>query len=268
MAKMEVSEALGKLKLALETFKTSDDYVAYLKNQARFHRYSPRNMALILWQKPDATHVAGFTAWQRMGRVVKKGETGLSILAPVPFSKTDGDKVKSGVFFKLSAVFDVSQTEAVKENAFDPEELSFVAKGESDLYETVKECALADVIPSITEVDFIKGGAMGTHERGTHKLQIVKTNTAAMACIALHEWAHARVQPDGKVYDYDQEEVIVESITYIVAQVLGIQDEAETSSFRYITGWMQKDEKAFIKALGVIQTEAKKMVELIERGCK
>jgi len=262
MAKMEVKEALEKLQLTLATFKDSDDYKSWLKNQARFHRYSPRNMALILWQKPDATHVAGFTAWKRMGRAVLKGETGIEILSPVPFKKDNG---KSGVFFKMSAVFDISQTEAVKENAFTPDDVRFVAAGETDLYEAVKAAALSDVIPSIQEVESL-GRAMGTHERGTHNLQIVKTNSAAMACIALHEWAHARVQPDGKVYTYQQEEVIVESIAFTVAQVLGIQSESETSSFRYITGWMKDDEKLFVKALGVIQQEAKAMVALIEKG--
>jgi len=263
--KMEVTEALEKLKVGLTNFSTSEDYIKFLKNQAKFHRYSPRNMWLILNQMPEASYVAGFTKWQSMGRSVKKGESGLSILSPVPFKKTDGDKVKSGMYFKMSAVFDISQTEAVKENAFTLDDVRFVAAGESDLYETIKAVALGDVIPSIDEVESL-GRTMGTHERGTHKLQIVKTNSAAMACILLHEWAHARVQPDGKVYSYEQEEVIVESITFVVAQALGIQSETETSSFRYITDWKKDDDKLFTKALGVIQTEAKQMIELIEKG--
>src|SRR6187402_1164285 len=103
--KMEVTEALEKLKVGLTNFSTSEDYIKFLKNQAKFHRYSPRNMWLILNQMPEASYVAGFTKWQSMGRSVKKGESGLSILSPVPFKKTDGDKVKSGMYFKMSAVF-------------------------------------------------------------------------------------------------------------------------------------------------------------------
>lgn len=269
MAKIEVSEALEKLKLALATFKSSDDYKAYLRNQARFHRYSPRNMALILWQKPDATHVAGFTAWQRMGRSVKKGEKGLSILSPIPFTKTDGDKVKSGMFFKLTAVFDVSQTEAVKENAFDPSDLDTEVKGETDLLDTVKAVVEKQGVP-VTFVDYVKGhpNAGGVYYPQSNRIEIKQSNTAAMAAVLIHEWAHLTQNENRKDYTYDQEEVIVESIAFIVSQVLGIQDEAETSSFHYITSWLRDDEKKFTKALGVIQKEAKAMIELIEKGVK
>jgi hypothetical protein len=50
---------------------------------SRFHDYSIGNQILIMLQKPDATKVAGFNTWKELGRWVKKGEKGISILAPV-----------------------------------------------------------------------------------------------------------------------------------------------------------------------------------------
>ena len=50
---------------------------------ARFHTYSPNNIWLILAQNPDATQVAGFHTWRKIGRQVRKGERGIAILAPM-----------------------------------------------------------------------------------------------------------------------------------------------------------------------------------------
>jgi hypothetical protein len=61
----------------------SETLKGYLKAMGRFHRYSVGNAILIGLQKPDATHVAGFRAWQQLGRHVKKGEHGIAIMAPV-----------------------------------------------------------------------------------------------------------------------------------------------------------------------------------------
>ena len=55
---------------------------------ATFHNYSFSKMMLICLQRPDATHVAGFNTWKKLGRYVKKGEKGIGIIAPMVF----GDK--------------------------------------------------------------------------------------------------------------------------------------------------------------------------------
>ena len=59
------------------------DWKAWLSVAARFHSYSFGNTMLILAQRPDATQVAGYRAWQSLGRQVEKGERGIQILAPV-----------------------------------------------------------------------------------------------------------------------------------------------------------------------------------------
>jgi hypothetical protein len=71
--------------LALETdlARQSDEMQRYLDFVARFHQYSPSNIFLIMLTKPDATHVAGYQAWKKMGRYVRKGEKGIPIFAPL-----------------------------------------------------------------------------------------------------------------------------------------------------------------------------------------
>jgi antirestriction protein ArdC len=106
--------ALQKLEQALETACTAGGWRAYLTTQARFYRYSFRNLLMIQIQNPDATRVAGFHDWLKLGRHVRKGEKGLAILAPIKFSRldTDSGETETGVRgFRTVYVFDISQTD-------------------------------------------------------------------------------------------------------------------------------------------------------------
>ena len=66
----------------------SEKYMRYLSVMSRFHRYSVNNTMLIYMQKPDATLVAGYNKWKnQFERHVKKGERGITIIAPTPYKK-------------------------------------------------------------------------------------------------------------------------------------------------------------------------------------
>ena len=66
----------------------SEKYMRYLSVMSKFHRYSVNNTMLIYMQKPEATLVAGFNKWKnQFARHVKKGEHGITIIAPTPYKK-------------------------------------------------------------------------------------------------------------------------------------------------------------------------------------
>ena len=94
----------------------SEALTDYLKAIGRFHRYSLHNVMLIASQKPNASYVAGFRAWNQLGRFVKKGEKGIVILAPIVRRKAENDEdhqeaSASVAGFRAAYVFDVSQTD-------------------------------------------------------------------------------------------------------------------------------------------------------------
>ena len=112
----------------------SEKYMRYLSVMSRFHRYSVNNTMLIYMQKPDATLVAGYNKWKnQFERHVKRGEHGITIIAPTPFKKkieeqkldpdtkapildADGkavmeEKEIESPMFRPVKVFDVSQTD-------------------------------------------------------------------------------------------------------------------------------------------------------------
>src|ERR1700720_1682148 len=76
------TRATEELSAALSAGRT-EELTRYLAAIGRFHRYSLHNVMLITLQKPHATHVAGFHAWNKLGRHVRKGEKGIFILAPL-----------------------------------------------------------------------------------------------------------------------------------------------------------------------------------------
>ena len=115
-AKQIASNAIEQLQQALEAGH-SERLKDHLAAMARFRRYSWGNVMLIASQKPNATHVAGFHAWHKLGRFVKKDEKGILILAPIIRKKAKNnreagpDESSVAVGFRAAYVFDISQTD-------------------------------------------------------------------------------------------------------------------------------------------------------------
>ena len=122
--KQTAAEAIyANVKALIEQLEEghSEALTAYLTAMGRFHNYSFGNILEIARQKPDATHVAGYYAWNQLGRYVRKGERGIRILAPLIGSRrrkdeagnTDSSKPNEPILvgFRAVYVFDLSQTE-------------------------------------------------------------------------------------------------------------------------------------------------------------
>jgi antirestriction protein ArdC len=105
-------QLLQQLDEQTETLRTSEGWQRWLAFASSFTEYSLNNQLLILMQRPEATRVAGYRAWQALGRQVNKGERGIAILAPLTRKVEDDDgqctRVLSG--FRIVRVFDVAQT--------------------------------------------------------------------------------------------------------------------------------------------------------------
>jgi hypothetical protein len=141
-AEKKQQEALELLEQGIKDLSESGNWEEYLKVQSRFHRYSFRNVIMILSQCPDATHVAGYRAWQDMGRQVRKGEKAIAILAPIIRKVEDektGEEVRRMTGVKGSSVFDIAQTEGDE-----LPEICTALKGDDDgldlLHESAKGC--------------------------------------------------------------------------------------------------------------------------------
>ena len=110
--KKRCKDYLEKLIREIRKEKSNESILKYLDFCSRFHGYSFRNTLLIWASKPDATYVAGFKAWQKMGRRIKKGEKGIAIFAPMKVKTATLDQEEEErIIYKVVYVWDVSQTE-------------------------------------------------------------------------------------------------------------------------------------------------------------
>ena len=118
------AEARSSIDTLLTTLKESlaqpgRSLLPLLASMSRFAKYSLANQMLIFAQRPDATHVLGYRAWNNAGYQVRKGEKGIAIYAPLRFTREDPDKEQgtleshSRTGFRVVYVFDLAQVDAL-----------------------------------------------------------------------------------------------------------------------------------------------------------
>ena len=120
-----MSALLQQLEAGVQAIQTSEDFQRYLRTAATFHQYSPNNVLLILSQRPEATRVAGYRAWQALGQQVKKGEKAIYIFAPRPYRMTTEDEAgeeqtREGLTFRLVPVWDLLSRDFLGPSVFSP----------------------------------------------------------------------------------------------------------------------------------------------------
>ncbi len=288
--KQKVQEITEKLEQGIKELFESEKYKTYLNTMSRFHNYSFNNTMLIAMQKPDATLVAGFKAWQKnFDRHVKKGEKGIRILAPAPYKiKEEQEKFdpvtgeimldKNGMpvteeveikipAFRVVPVFDVSQTDGKELPDIGVNELS----GSVEDYEDFMQ-ALTEVSPVPISYEDIDGDAKGYFHTTDHRIAIQEGMSQSQTVkTAIHEVAHAKLhdreqnQDIDTVLDKDRntKEVEAESVAYTVCQHFGI--DTSDYSFGYIAGWSSdRDMKELKSSLDTIRKTASELITGIE----
>lgn len=286
----KVKEITDKLEAGIQALFESETFKNYLKTLSKFHDYSLNNTILIAMQKPDATLVAGYTAWQKnFGRQVQKGEQGIRILAPTPYKKQmevdrvdpvtrqpilnpDGSTAKERKevmvpAFKVVNVFDVSQTDGRPLPTIGVDELS----GNVSNYEMLFE-ALKRACPVPIGFEDIPSGAKGYYhtvdqrialQEGMSEVQTVKTLIHEMAHQKLHSIDPKELPLEEPRLTRNAKEVEAESVAYTVAQHYGI--ETSDYSFAYIAGWSQGKDTPELKAsLDRIRKAADEMITAID----
>lgn len=274
-----VKELTDRLEQGIMAVYESDRYKQYLKFMGKFHNYSVNNSILIMMQNPEASLVAGYKTWQiKFKRQVKKGEKGISILAPAPYKykakvekkdpvtkkpalDKEGNKIlieeeRSYLRFRVAKVFDVSQTTGEPLPT-----LGQALEGDVDNYALLFK-SIEAISPVPVKIEEIGGGANGYFsvldreiviKEGMSEAQTVKT--------LIHELAHSVLhgKEDGENLSREQEEVEAESIAFVICDQLGI--DSSDFSFDYLASWSSGKELTELKeSLGTIQKTASQLI--------
>ena len=237
----------------------SQKLIEYLKTMGRFHNYSLGNAILICFQKPDATHVAGFRTWKRLGRYVKKGENGIAIMAPIICRKKkseDGDNKESEDeevrTFKTVYVFDISQTDGKPLPEFAR------VNGDPGVYtERLREYITRNGI--VLEYSDTIGSADGVSAGGLIKLKKGLTAAEELSVLA-HELAHEKLHKNRENMPKDKKvrETEAEAVAFVVCHGIGL--EANSASSDYIQLY-NGDKKTLMESLERIQKTASEILE-------
>ena len=292
--KQKVKEITDKLEEGLKELFESEKYKNYLSTMSKFHNYSFNNTLLIAMQKPEATLVAGYQAWQKnFNRHVNKGEKGIRILAPAPYKiKEERDKLdpvtgeivldKDGMpqteevevkipAFRAVSVFDISQTDGEPIPELEAKELLSTVEGYEDFIK-----AITYVAPVPIGFEDIPGDSKGYFntvenriavQEGMSESQTLKTMVHETAHSMLHNKEVNKEDILAPAKDRNTKEVEAESIAYTVCQHFGI--DTSEYSFGYIAGWSSgKDMKELKSSLDTIRRTASELITGIEEQLK
>ena len=286
--KQRVQELTDKLEQGLQDLFNSDSYRNYLSTMSKFHNYSFNNTLLIAMQKPDATLVAGYKAWQKnFERHVNKGGKAIRILAPAPYKiKEERDKIdpvtqellldKDGnpqkeeveitiPAFRAVSVFDLSQTDGKPIPELTAKELLSDVEGYQDMIRAVEA-----ISPVPIELEEIAGDSKGYYDREAKRIAVQENMSESQTLkTMIHEAAHSKLhskeveQDEQMRKDRNTKEVEAESIAYTVCQHFGV--DTSDYSFGYIAGWSSgRDTKELRASMDTIRRTASELITGIE----
>ena len=258
--KKVTNQAIEQLVAALNQGH-SETLTQYLAAIGRFHRYSLRNVILIASQKPTATHVAGFHAWHKLGRFVKKGEKGILILAPIVRRKhenteqSETDESSTAVGFRAAYVFDVSQT--------DGQPLPEIGSVNGDPREYRERLAkfVAEQGIALEYSDDI-APARGMSEGGKIVLLPGQSPAEDFATLA-HEVAHETMHRDERRSSTTQRIRETEAVAFVVCSAIGLDTGSAAQDYIGLYGG---DAKLLSESLEYVQRTATQILNAIGAG--
>lgn len=280
----KTKQAFEMIEQGVKDVYSSDNFRKYLSCCSKFHSYSLNNTLLILAQKPDATLVAGYNAWQRnFNRHVDKGERGLIILAPVtskitqlmdkadedgnPLLDENGDPIKeerviNQLRFTTTTVFDISQTSGEPLPS-----LIHNLTGSSDeilaFIDSVKNiCTIPIDYHSPSKDAVLAGGAKGYYSIAEDRIVLnMELEDMQIAKTLIHEYSHSILHKTTDK-DSDQREIEAESLAFVLCDHFGI--DTSDYSFGYIASYAAQDEAKLKTILSNIQSTAHEMIDKLE----
>jgi antirestriction protein ArdC len=231
------NKAMQLLTDSVTDLMNSEAYKRALEFRSKFHRYSFGNCWLIYHQCPNASLVAGFRRWKELGRQVRKGEKGITILAPMTYKREDenGEEIKKVGGFRNAYLFDVSQTEG--EDVPQPP-LPKILEADSPhiqlLIATAKRYASEQ---DITVKTANTGNALGKYRPRENEI-LLRPDLPPLQTLKtlVHELAHAILHQISFINtDRHIQELEAESTAYLTLYELGL--DASEYSFPYLLHW-------------------------------
>jgi len=276
-----VAVLTDKLHASVTEFTSSDAWARMLGTVARFHRYSARNILLLLIQAEERgtqiTRVAGYRAWQTLGRQVRRGEKSYDVLAPVrrrlsseeaaeraaqgqAAYDAEGRPVMVVYGFRIEHVFDISQTDGEQLPTV-PDVPYLVGDGPEGLWDVIAELVTEAGFEIIRQA--LPGSVRGETSYTNRTVTVRDDLSAAEAAhILTHELGHITADHEHREISWAQRETEADSIAYVVCSGLGV-DVHDKATF-YVAQWSKGDSAVLEESVAVIHQAASSILTRLE----
>ncbi|MBQ6407141.1 MAG: hypothetical protein IJJ64_03795 [Butyrivibrio sp.] len=276
-----LKELTDQLEVGVKSVRNSAEFKTLLATMAKFPHYSLNNCILISMQKPDATLCQSYGAWKKMGRYVKKGEKGIKVIAPAPYTiekevdkldangkvvlDKDGEPVKvkqelNLMGFKAESTFDVSQTEGKELPKLGIDEL----KGDVNKFSLLMN-VIREVSPVPIGYEDITTGAKGYYHVEEKRIAIQKDMSELQTLkTCLHEVVHAKLHSDAdSSISKNRKEIEAEGTAAVVLNFFGYDTGAY--SFPYLASYTTDESMKELKAaLNTIRATSATIIRAVE----
>ena len=217
---------------------------------------------MIGFQKPDATRVAGFRAWQKLGRHVKKNERGIAIMAPIVWRRKfgpeddekeqEGRKEETALAFKTAYVFDISQTDGKPLPEFAR------VNGDPGVYTERLREYVTDKGIKIEYSESI-GSAEGISAGGLIKLR-KELSAAEELSVLAHEAAHEVLHKNRDNMPKFRKVRETEAVAFVICHGIGLDTNSASSDYIQL---YNGDKQALMQSLERIQRTAAEILDAV-----
>lgn len=276
-------ELNNKLADIRQHYLAPDQFKNYLTAMGDLAHYSPRNVELILAQYPQATRLATYHQWQKVGGQVQKGEKAILISAPnvkkvldangQPQINPETGQELTKTWYRTEKLFDISQTKGADLSKIPSKQWQPKTKDDyNNVYRILKETA-KDKGLTINSKD-LNNGQKSQLDLKTNTIWFQKGQSQPNDVLGqiVYQLAKADVErsPQRQVYSGDNPKLNphlqAEAVGYLVSHKLGLNQENQYH-FSALNDLQRSPEglKNFELQLATIQKEATKLMEQIDQ---
>jgi hypothetical protein len=262
------AEDRERLRHAAEQLLSGEGWQRWVRvrAQAGLARLSLNNQLLVALARPDATFVAGFRAWLKLGYCVRKGEKAIRIIAPLPVKERDrGTGEETGetlVLFKTVFVFDRAQVDpinGVEQAPLQPPCEPLTGDSHAHLLEPLQ--AFTESLGFTVSFEQIPGATGGWCDQKARRIVVDSGQPAnARLRILIHETIHG-LGVGYAEYGRERAEVIVDTATYLAAASVGLDVSGE--SVPYVAGWSKDGALDAVTAFATTIDELARRIETV-----
>ena len=253
----QIAELHNRVDVQIRSLVTGEDWAAWLRLAARLPGLGFTNVLLVAAQRPDATFVAGYQAWQAQGRHVRNGEPGIQVLAEprAPSGRPRSSRVaRTGApdgdgnrepQERVTYVWDIAQTEGDPRTG--PAALPTAAGTPPGLWDALIWLARREGFAVERVASDLRLGLTDWSNRRIRIRPGLEPPEAAQALI--HELGHVLAhgnrphqQGDSTARCRGTQKIEADSAAFIVATRLGM--DTSGYSWPYVASWAGSDQRA------------------------